>query len=69
LKRSSSSIDPLQSIRPCGAGLLYDPTGISDQILRYPIKEDTNIASFLASKQSALDSALEKLTELRDEYN
>ena len=70
--RDAESKEMLEVIfngRTYDIGLLYDPVGITDKILRYPINEDTNIASFLATHNSALEQAIEALMELRDDYN
>jgi hypothetical protein len=66
---SKQMLEIIFNSRTYDLGLLYDPVGITDQILRYPAKEDTNIVSFMKSHESALTKAMEDLTNLRDEYN
>lgn len=66
---SRDMLDIIFSNRTYDLALLFDPIGITDEILRYPINEDTNLASFLAQRETKMEQALEQLETLRDEYN
>ena len=66
---SKEMLEIIFNSRTYDLGLLYDPNSVSDAILRYPINNDTNIASFLASWEDRLDSAIDNLHDLRDAYN
>ena len=66
---SKEMLEIIFNSRTYDIGLLYDPVGITDMILRYPAKENINVASFMASYEDALDQAMEDLTSLRDAYN
>ena len=66
---SREMLDLIFAGRTYDLGLLFDPYSMSDQILRYPAREDTNLASFLATWENQMEDALEQLTDLRDAYN
>ncbi len=66
---SMEMLDIIFNSRTYDLSFVFDPIGISDEILRYPAKRNTNLASFLASKASLMDSAIKQLEELRDQYN
>ena len=50
-------------------GLLYDPVGISDRVLRYTGTGETGVISFWDGYASQLEDAMEKLNELAAKYN
>jgi hypothetical protein len=50
-------------------GLLYDPVGISDKVLRYTGTGETGVISFWDGFQDQLDEAIADLNELAAKYN
>jgi len=50
-------------------GLLYDPVGISDKVLRYTATGETGVISFWDGYASQLEEAIEDLNELAEKYN
>jgi hypothetical protein len=50
-------------------GLLYDPVGISDRVLRYTSTGETGVISFWDGFQDQLDEAIADLNELAAKYN
>jgi hypothetical protein len=66
---SMEMLDIIFESRTYDLSFVFDPIGISDEILRYPAKQNSNLASFLASKETVMNSAIKQLEELRDRYN
>lgn len=50
-------------------GLLYDPVGISDKVLRYTSTGETNVISFWDTYKEPLKQAIEDLNDLAAKYN
>ena len=65
---SRRMLDLIFSTRTYDLGVIYDPNGFSDQVLRYTAKGDTNLASFIATWESKLTKAMEDLNELASTY-
>jgi hypothetical protein len=57
------------STRTYDMGLLYDPVGISDRVLRYTSTGETGVISFWDGFQDQLDEAIADLNELAAKYN
>ncbi|MBR2621137.1 MAG: hypothetical protein IKC97_02060 [Clostridia bacterium] len=57
------------STRTYDMGLLYDPVGITDQVLRYTNTGETGVISFWDQEASRLEKAMEDLNALADKYN
>ena len=66
---SMEMLDIIFANRTYDLTFVFDPIGISDEILRYPAKQNTNLSSFLASKEKMMESAIKQLEDLRDQYN
>jgi hypothetical protein len=66
---SRKMLDIIFSNRTYDLSFVFDPIGISDEILRFPANQNSNLASFLAARESKMESALEQLEQLRDQYN
>ena len=66
---SREMLDIIFSNRTYDLTFVFDPFGLSDEILRFPANQNSNLASFLAARESKMESALEQLVELRDQYN
>ena len=66
---SREMLDIIFSNRTYDLTFVFDPFGMSDEILRFPANQNSNLASFLAARESKMESALEQLVELRDQYN
>ena len=49
-------------------GLVYDPLGFSDTVLRYTATGNSNLASFFESWESRLQKAVDDLNEMADSY-
>lgn len=57
------------STRTYDMGLLYDPVGISDKVLRYTNTGETGVISYWDGFASQLEEAIKDLNELADKYN
>ena len=62
-------LDLIFDTRTYDMGLLYDPVGISDQVLRYTNTGETGVISFWDGFASRLDDAINDLNELMYKYN
>ena len=50
-------------------GMIYDPVGFADKVLRYTQTGNSNVASFFEQYQSQLEAAMDDLNELLDQMN
>ena len=66
---SKEMLDLIFDTRTYDMGLLYDPVGISDQVLRYTNTGETGVISFWDGFASRLDEAINDLNELMYKYN
>ena len=57
------------STRTYDMGLLYDPVGISDRVLRFTNTGTTGVISFWDGYASQLEEAIDALNELAEKYN
>ena len=57
------------SNRTYDLGLVYDPNGFSDKVLRYTQYGNSNVASFYEQYQTQLETAMEDLNTLMEDYN
>ena len=67
-EESRDMLDLIFSTRTYDLGLVYDPTGFSDNVLRYTAKGDTNLSSFIAQWETKLKTAMDDLNELASTY-
>ena len=66
---SKEMLDIIFDTRTYDMGLLYDPVGISDRVLRYTNTGETGVISFWEGYSNQLEDAITKLNELMYEYN
>ena len=62
-------LDIIFDTRTYDMGLLYDPEGVSDKVLRYTNTGETGVVSFWEGFSSKLEVAIENLNELMYKYN
>jgi hypothetical protein len=56
------------SNRTYDLGLVYDPLGFSDTVLRYTATGNSNLTSFIQSWESRLENTVKTLNEMADSY-
>ena len=56
------------SNRTYDLGLVYDPLGFSDTVLRYTATGNSNLTSFIQSWETRLENAVKTLNEMADSY-
>ncbi len=66
---SKEMLDIIFDTRTYDMGLLYDPVGVSDRVLRYTNTGETGVVSFWEGFSSQLEAAIEDLNELMYRYN
>ncbi|MBQ7337414.1 MAG: hypothetical protein IJW40_03060 [Clostridia bacterium] len=67
-EESRQMLNLIFSTRTYDLGLVYDPNGFSDKVLRYTANGDTNLSSFVATWQDQLDVAMDDLNDLASTY-
>ena len=67
-EESRRMLDLIFSTRTYDLGVVYDPNGFSDKVLRYTAKGDTNLASFIAEWEPKLKTAMDDLNDLASTY-
>lgn len=65
---SRDMLDKIFSTRTYDLGLVYDPIGFTDNVLRYTAKGDTNLSSFMATWDSKITEMVKDLNELASTY-
>ena len=66
---SKEMLDIIFDTRTYDMGLLYDPVGVSDQVLRYTNSGETGVISFWETFSSRLEEAITDLNDLMHAYN
>ncbi len=66
---SKEMLDLIFDTRTYDMGLLYDPVGISDKVLRYTNTGETGVISYWDGFASQLEEAISDLNELMYKYN
>ena len=66
---SREMLDIVFSTRTYDISFVFNTDGLSDEILRYPANKNSDLASYLASRESKIETIVENLTTLRDQYN
>ena len=66
---SKEMLNLIFDTRTYDMGLLYDPVGISDQVLRFTNTGTTGVVSFWDGYASKLEEAIDALNELAEKYN
>lgn len=67
-EESRQMLNIVFSTRTYDLGLVYDPLGFSDTVLRYTATGSSNLASFFESWESRLQKAVDDLNEMADSY-
>ncbi len=67
-EESRDMLDLIFSTRTYDLGLVYDPEGFSDKVLRFTATGGSDLASFIGEWESKLNSAMDKLNELASTY-
>ena len=66
---SMEMLDIIFNSRTYDMSFVFNTNGLSDEFLRYPANKNSNLASYLASRETVMEAVVKQLTELRDDYN